>query len=176
MMLIITILQKTPFWVWGVLALLVGLGLLQSRPRSLGVRRVVLLPLGMTALSLHGTFNTFPPATRSWVMWLGAAAVSATWFATAAMPAGVRFDARRQVLELPGSWQPMALMMAIFFTRYVVAVVLAMAPELTQDTATAAIVSSIYGALSGVFLGRMLRMLRATRDGAAAPTGNVAWG
>ena len=110
--------------------------------------------------------------------WIGAALVSATWFASADLPAGVRFDAQRRVLEMPGSWQPMALMMAIFFTRYLVGVVLAMAPALIHDLATAAIVSSIYGALSGVFLGRMARMLRATRAGTpqAPQQASVAWG
>ena len=111
-------------------------------------------------------------------MWLGAALVSATWFGSADLPPGLRFDVQRQAFEIPGSWQPMALMMAIFFARYVVGVVLGMAPALTHDPATAAIVSSIYGALSGVFLGRMLRMLRAARAGnPPAPTPpSVAWG
>jgi hypothetical protein len=178
MMLIVTILQKTPVWVWGILVVLVVLGLLQSAPRTLSVRRILLLPLAMTALSLHGTFNTFPPAAWSWLMWVGAALVTATWFASADLPAGTRFDAQRRLLEIPGSWQPMVLMMAIFFTRYVVGVVLAMAPALTHDPATAAIVSSIYGALSGVFLGRTVRMLRVTRAGLHQPPQeqSVAWG
>ncbi len=176
--MLITILQRTPPWVWVILVVLVGLGLLQSVARTVSLRRIVLLPLAMTAMSLHGTFNIFPPATWSWVMWLGGALVSATWFGSADLPAGVRFDTRRRVFELPGSWQPMALMLAIFLTRYLVAVVLAMAPGLTRDPATAAIVSSIYGALSGVFLGRMVRMLRAARETSPQqpPATNVAWG
>lgn len=173
-----TILQKTPPWVWGILVLLVGLGLLQTVARTVSLRRLIMLPLAMTALSLHGTFNTFPPATWSWLMWLGAAMVTATWFATADMPAGARFDATRRVFHLPGSWQPLALMMAIFVTRYAVGVVLAMAPALRHDEATAAIVSSLYGALSGVFIGRMVRMLRAARSSETQPdpSPTVAWG
>ena len=70
------------------------------------------------------------------------------------------------------------MMMAIFFTRYVVGVLLALFPALTRDPAVAAMVASLYGALSGVFIGRMLRLLRQARESAAAtpqaPT--VAWG
>lgn len=176
--MIATILQQTPLWVWAILIALIGLGLMQSVARTVTLRRVLVLPLAMTTLSLHGTFNHFPPATWSWVMWIGAAMVSATWFATGDLPAGARFDAGRQVFELPGSWQPMALMISIFCTRYLVAVVLAMTPSLAGDPATAAIVSSIYGALSGVFIGRLLRMLHAARETSPRPTvaPNAAWG
>ena len=72
----------------------------------------------------------------------------------------------------------MALMMAIFVTRYIVGVTLAMAPQLTSDPATAAIVSSVYGALSGVFIGRLVRLLRAARESSPPPppATSVAWG
>ena len=108
--MMLTILQQTPIWVWAILVVLIGLGLLQSVERTASLRRVVMLPLAMTALSLHGTFNTFAPATWSWVMWVGTALVSATWFAAGDLPAGTRFDPARRVFQLSGSWQPMALM------------------------------------------------------------------
>ena len=172
------ILQQTPIWVWGILAVLIGLGLAQSVDRTVGLRRVVGLPLAMTIMSLHGTFSAIPHANWSWTLWLGASMVTILWFATEDLPAGVRYDAGRRVFHLPGSWMPMALMMAVFFTRYAVAVVLAFAPSLAQDPTTAAMVSSVYGALSGVFVGRMVRILRAARhsgtDAGTAP--GIAWG
>ena len=86
-------------------------------------------------------------------------------------------SARIRTFQLPGSWQPMVLMMAIFCTRYVAGVVLALHPELTRDTATAALVASIYGALSGVFIGRMVCMLAAARSQQPAPANSaVSWG
>ena len=53
-----------------------------------------------------------------------------------------------------------------------------MAPQLTSDPATAAIVSSVYGALSGVFIGRLVRLLRAARESSPPPppATSVAWG
>jgi len=176
--MLLTILQHTPLWVWAILFTLVGLGLMQSVARSVSLRRVVLLPLAMTALSIHGTFHTFPPAAWSWVSWLGAAMVPATWFGSADLPAGVRFDAPHRTFHMPGRWEPLMLMLTIFLTRYGVGVLLGMQPALTRDPAVAAIVSSIYGALSGVFIGRLVRLLRAARDGAppAPPAATVAWG
>jgi len=175
--MLLHILQQTPTWVWGIFVVLIGLGLAQSVGRTVKLRRVVVLPVVMTLMSIHGTFSAIPSANWSWVLWLGAAMVTITWFASGELPAGARYDARQRVFHLPGSWAPMALMMAIFLTRYAVGVALAIAPALAQDVATAAIVSSVYGALSGVFVGRMLRLLRATRTTAvAAAASTVAWG
>lgn len=177
-MLMFEILRHTPFWVWGTLMLLVWLGLAQSVARQVTLRRVIVLPLGMTALSLHGTFAVFDAAYWSWALWLGAAALAVAWFASSELPVGVRYDAPTRSFHVPGRWEPLVLMMLIFCTRYVVGVVLALHPELTRDPAAAAMVASIYGALSSVFIGRMVRMLRSARSSESKPAdkARIAWG
>ena len=172
------ILAGTPIWVWALLSLLIALGLAQSRARSVTLRRVVLLPLVMTALSMYGTYSALHASPWSWILWAGAALATIAWFASGDLPTGVRYETAGRRFHLPGSWEPLALMMAIFCTRYAVAVALAMHPAWAQEVAVAAIVASIYGALSGVFMGRMLRMLMATRETAAPPRtdSSMAWG
>ena len=171
------IVAHTPTWVWITLLVLLWLGLAQAAPRRVTLRRVIALPLAMTVFAMYGTFSAFGAGSWSWVLWLGAGLVTATWFASSELPHGVRYEPVARVFHLPGSWEPLALMMMIFWTRYSVAVVLATHPELTQDMATAAIVSSVYGAMSGVFFGRMLRLLRVTRADTPPPDGQtVAWG
>lgn len=173
----VQVVAHTPLWVWGLLVLLIALGLAQSVARTISLRRVIWLPLAMTALSLHGTLSVFHAAQWSWVLWLGAAVATVAWFASSDLPAGVGFEPSTRTFNLPGSWEPLVLVMGIFLTRYAVAVVLALHPALTQDVASAAIVSSLYGAMSGVFIGRMLRLLRATHAKPAEPAhASVAWG
>ena len=125
-----------------------------------------------------GTLSSLGTVPASWVMWAGAALMTLTWFASSSLPAGVRYDAARQMFSLPGSWVPLGLMMAIFLTKYVVGVMLAMHPALAHDSSIAAIVASLYGAMSGVFLGRMARLLRLAQASAAKPVEakSVAWG
>ena len=172
------ILVHTPYWVWVLLLALLWLGLVQTAPRRARLRRVILLPLVMTGLSLYGTSSTFGAVPASWVMWAGAALATLAWVASSQLPAGVRYNAARQVFSLPGSWLPLGLMMAIFLTKYGVAVMLALEPALARDNATAAIVASIYGAMSGVFIGRMARLLRLAQASAVkpGPTAPAAWG
>ncbi len=172
------ILVHTPLWVWAMLLALVLLGLTQAFTRHASLRRVILLPLVVTGLSLHGTLSPFEANYWNWVLWIGAALASLAWFATSELPAGVHYDAVNKVFWLPGSWVPLGLMMAIFLTRYVFGVVLAMEPALTKDPAVTAIVASVYGALSGVFIGRMVGLWRLTRASDRQPPAgaSAAWG
>ena len=173
----VQVVAHTPLWVWGLLTLFIALGLAQSVARKVSLRRVIWLPLAMTALSLHGTLSVLQADQWIWVLWLGAAVATMAWFASSDLPAGVGFEPSTRTFSLPGSWEPLVLMMGIFMTRYAVAVVLALHPALTHDVASAAIASSLYGAMSGVFIGRMVRLLRATQAKPATPApARVAWG
>jgi len=163
------ILSHTPPWVWAVLFALVWLGLTQTAPQRTRLRRVIVLPLVMTSLSLYGTLSVFSALPESWLMWLGAGLTTLVWVASSGPPADVRYDASAQVFSLPGSWVPLVLMMAIFLTKYLVGVLLAMQPALAHDITTAAAVASLYGAMSGLFIGRMVRLLRLVHASAAKP-------
>ena len=48
------VISHTPYWVWGMLAGLVGLGASQLRDRSASLLRTQLMPLGMAAFSVAG--------------------------------------------------------------------------------------------------------------------------
>src|SRR5204863_101542 len=54
----------------------------------------------------------------------------------------------------------LALMMGIFLTKYAVGVSLAFSPALAQSASYATAISVVTGALSGVFLGRAVRLWR----------------
>jgi hypothetical protein len=178
---LLDILAHTPPWVWIVLCLLLAIGLRFTRTRRIPVRRALVMPLAITALSLHGTFSVFHGSPVAIVVWSGAAALSAAWFATSALPRGVYYDAAQRVVVQPGSWTPLAVMMLFFAIRYTAAASLAIHPQWAQEEGVAALAASIYGALSGVFLGRTLRTLRLTRRPATQPSeqhpgSDVAWG
>ena len=172
------ILAHTPSWVWAVLFALLWWGLAQTAPRRTRLHRVIVLPLAMTSLSLYGTLSVFGAVPASWLMWLGAGLITLVWVASSGPPAHVRYDAVARVFSLPGSWVPLTLMMAIFLTKYLVGVMLALQPALAHDTTTAAMVASLYGAMSGLFIGRMVRLLRLAYASAAKPDPGqpVVWG
>jgi hypothetical protein len=159
---------NTPRWVWVLLLALLWLGLSQTLTRRVTLRRITLTPLAMTALSLFGVVGVFG-AGAALLVWLLVAALSATWLARRALPAATRWDPATRRISLPGSWAPLALILGIFLTKYFVGVVTAMQPALVGDAVFALGFSALYGAFSGVFLARAVRLWRlATRPDKAA--------
>jgi hypothetical protein len=157
--MILQILQRTPPWVFVLFAALLVLGVLQSRPRELGATRVAVLPAIFLAWSLFGVWSAFglePLAFGGWLCGIGAALLINR---LARLPRNVSYSADTNRFRVEGSWIPLAMMMAIFFTRYVIAVATAMQPALKTVPTFIAAVGFAYGLISGSFLARALRVL-----------------
>jgi hypothetical protein len=156
-----TIVSKTPLWVWGLLAGLLALGFSQARQRTASLARIALMPVAMTGFSVWGVVSAFGAAPQF-------AAIAGAWIAMAALlfaliapgrPAG-SYDAQTRMFSLPGTLVPLALILAIFLTKYAVGVELAMQPHLVRDSTFTLSVAALYGAFSGIFAGRAARLLR----------------
>lgn len=158
--MIAQILIRTPFWVWGLLAAFVALGLTQVRSRTAGLTRIALLPLGLGVFSLWGTVSGFGASPAVLGSWLAAALVMVLVVTQLPLPKGVSFDAASRQFALPGSWVPMLLIVGIFLTKYAVGVSLAMHPELAANATFTLAVATVYGVFSGIFAGRTVRLLR----------------
>jgi hypothetical protein len=156
--LIVTIVSRTPVWVWALLAALVALGLVQTRTQVLPRARVIALPAALGLLALWGASSAF--GMHAWVQgpWLlGAAAGSA-------LNLWLRWPGRVRALgegrfEVGGSWAPLALMLTVFATRYVINVSLAVVPQLATVPMFVAAASVFYGLPAGLLAARAARVL-----------------
>ena len=168
-----TILRNTPAWVWGLLAGLVTLGATQLRDRSASLVRVSIMPVGMTVFSLWGTLSAFGGSSllpQLLATWAAAAALTGAPIALQGIDA--TYDAATRTYALRGSVVPLLLILALFLVKYTVGVELAMTPRLVQDSQYVLTVAALYGAFSGIFIGRAARLwrvaLRAPAPAAAA--------
>ena len=158
MQLLTKILSGTPTWVYLLFIALVGLGYAQTRPRSLNVKRLVVVPLAMTAYSLFGVIAAFGAAAigiAAWAAGMVAALAFGRWLKR---PEGVTYVPATSSFSVPGSWKPFALLMVLFFARYVINVALAMDPALRQAAAFTPAAALVYGLASGAFLSRAARI------------------
>ena len=162
--MLLSIVRHTPAWVGGLFAALLWLGATQCLPQQRGLRRTFLMPLALTAFSAWGLLSAFgaDPGAGALAAWLLASALVA--LARLALrrdpPAGVRYHAARLRFHLPGSPVPLLLILAIFFTKYIVGVELALQPALADDTAFALQIATLYGLFNGLLLARMARLWR----------------
>jgi hypothetical protein len=168
------IISHTPAWVWGLFALLLWLGIKQALPGSMGLRRVALVPVAMTALSLYGTVSAFGTSPQTMLAWLVAACTCATLVLGQPLPPGIRFDAASQRLQMPGSWVPLALMMGIFTTKYFVGASVSMHAAYAGTSGFAIGFATLYGAFSGLFIARAVRLLRLALDEPRTPIPSMA--
>ncbi len=153
------VLTHTPHWVWVVLALITFIGLKQVADRVVTSRSLALAPVALGAYSLWGAATAFGAHAEVVAGWLiGVALVVAAILALAGQSKAQYLGSGRYAVQ--GSVWPLACMLSVFAVRYVSTVTLVMHPSWAHDTMFSLTMPMAYGALSGVFLARSLRILR----------------
>lgn len=152
----------TPTYVWAILAVLVWRGLAALRDREMPVRSLFIVPIVMLALSLQDVLMKFGSDAGALAAWAAAALGAAllVWkFGRSRTAPG----ATPGTVLVRGSWAPLAMMMAVFFTKYAASVLLAILPHAREDALVAAGVCALFGVFNGCFLGRLARDLAGQR-------------
>ncbi|RZL94575.1 MAG: hypothetical protein EOP82_04715 [Variovorax sp.] len=152
------ILAHTPRWVFALFALLVWLGARQMLAGTVSLARTTAMPIAMTGLSVYGVVSAFGESPAALVGWAAAAAALTLVVLQRPLPATTRYEGGTRTFHVAGSAVPLVLLMGIFFTKYVVGVLIAMHPELTHQAVFALGISTLYGAFSGIFSARAMRM------------------
>jgi hypothetical protein len=157
--MITQILLHTPAYVWALLAALLALGLWQRQARRVRRTQVLAAPLALMAFGLTGLLAGRAAAPLVAVPWLvglvGCLALGRRWL----VPRGARWLADEGRLSLPGSWTPLALIVAIFALRYAAGVAQALHPAWQTAASMQVPLALLSGALSGLFLGRAMGLL-----------------
>jgi hypothetical protein len=157
MNLFIRILGGTPWWVWALLLILVWLGLQAARPRVVRLQRIFVIPAififwGLVSLTMRPMFSETIA-----LDWAAAALGGAALGMLTTRVEGLQVDRRLGLVELPGSWRPLARFLAIFLIKYVLAVAIALRPDLRGeltlcDVAVSGALTGYFGAWAFVFL------------------------
>jgi hypothetical protein len=153
---LLQILRHTPEWVYAVFLGLIVLGLIQSRPREVAPLMVAILPVALGVFSLTRVLSAFGPEPLALAAWAAGTAAALLVNRALKQPAGAHWSTASGTFHVPGSWVPLALMMAVFFARYALAVSQVMTPELAHSAGFAAAASFGFGLLSGIFLARAM--------------------
>lgn len=164
------IFSNTPRWVWILLLVLLWLGFTQAVTRTASLKRITLMPVAMTGLSLLGIVTAFGAAPWVLMAWLGAAGVAGTLVLQRPLPFGTHYNLLERRFTMPGSWVPLMLIMGIFLTKYGVGVATSMHPALAQNANFGVCLGAVYGTFSGIFLARAARLWRK-----ALASGSTTW-
>lgn len=157
----IEILKHTPIWVFCLFFILLAIGFTQSKARTADKGRILILPCAMLGLSFYGVISAFGPIYSGLLAWFIGITIASWLGLKLAILKGVTYSDENQAFLIPGSWVPLVLMMAIFFTKYAVGVVLALQLTIVQHAEFITVVSCLYGCFSGLFFSRLLIIRRA---------------
>ncbi len=156
------IILHAPRWVWALLLGLIGLGLLQARDRSVPGAVVLALPLVLVAYSAYGLVATFGLDPRALAAWCaGILATIALNQSVFGIPHGVVRDPSHWRFLVRGSLLPLAIIMAIFWTRFVLGTLAAMSPATIAVPSFVIGVAFWLGLCGGFFPARTIRILGA---------------
>jgi len=166
---LIAIVQHTPIAVWAVLAVLVLVGLRQTRSQTLSGGRIWLVPLVAGAASLAGALRGFGGAGEllTGACWAIGAALGFAANRSLALPRRVVANADGS-FTIGGSIAPLILLVGIFLVRYATNVALAIQPSLASDPVAAAVVAIAYGLTAGLLAARARRIWSSRADQASA--------
>ncbi|MDI9333844.1 MAG: hypothetical protein QM533_05665 [Cytophagales bacterium] len=157
------ILTNTPKWVFVLFVVLVILGLLQMRRRTLALRRVIIVPMVFLVWSFMGVVSAFGWEALPLLAWALGYALTAWLMMQGKPPIGAVFDVTTKQLNVQGSALPLVLMMAIFFLKFFVGVNIGMRTSFALSDAFPVVIGLLYGACSGAFAGRAGQLLKLAR-------------
>jgi hypothetical protein len=128
------------------------------------LRLIVTSAVAMVALSLAGIQSSFGIKAAPITMWahglLTVTLISFKYF----RDDRIRFVQASGSFFIPGSWTPFLVIMAIFFTKYVFAVMRASNAEMVSTSTFVATLSLAYGCFSGYFCSRVLNLVTKSKD------------
>lgn len=151
-----------PFWTLPLLLALVALGWRLSRPRAVHAVVPLAVAVVMAGWSLRGvgvTFGLDPLALLAWAVGAGAV-LGHRAPREAARALQVRDDGR---VWVPGSWLPMAALLAIFATQAALGTAQAIGAAVLHEPAFLVAACAVLGGASGSFLARGWAVHRCAR-------------
>ena len=152
------ILSHTPPWVFALFVGLLVVGFMQTRNRNVKKFMAYVLPVGMVILSLAGVESSFGLELLPLALWLAGLVIVTFVGNQLFRDRRVSFAPDQQAFYVPGSWIPLIVIMAIFLTKYVVAVMNALNVNSASMPTFAMLLSLAYGCFSGYFTSRAVNL------------------
>jgi hypothetical protein len=163
---IVQAITHTPVWVWPLLALLIFIGIIALKPRSMPLPRLLILPAIFLGLSIFSLLSSGLPLLQAIAIWLAGLVLGGLLgrlFAPrlSAAGGGVVIDRAARRIAVPGSAVPLVLILVIFIGRYAFGYAFGRYPELRQNDLVVVTAAAYAAFCTGIMLGRTLPLVLA---------------
>lgn len=156
-------LMHIPLWVFAVLALVLALGVSQTRSREVTPGRSATIAAAMVAYSLWGACSAFGLAWMPLAAWVAGMALALVPVQGWASAGGLVAVPERGTVLVSGSWRSMVLILGIFSVKFLLGFATGMGVPVSGASLAAALAALALGWCSGGFAARARDVLRVQR-------------
>ena len=144
----------TPWWVHVLFCFLVSVGVKASRTAVVIIQKMLIAPVVFTLLSLQSLYTHLDIDLFVLTVYvLSSCAGILGGFLQVSMQS-LRVDRERSLIEIPGTWSVMVLVMIIFFTKYYFGYELSVDPDALKNTAFEVAFIGFNALCTGMFIGK----------------------
>lgn len=162
---VLSIIVGTPLWVWGILVLIVYLGMTAMRPGRRSPARLSLVPAIFLVVAL-GTLLNSARLADILPLWLAGCLVGLGIGAAWAMVLRIGIDRTQGLIDMPGTTFWLVTGLILFGMRYAIEVSMVLNRHLVEESFRSTLPYAVAGLGTGMSIGwwiaLMLRYLRPT--------------
>jgi len=153
-----SVIANTPGWVYILFIFLVYRGVKAFKPRIVRLIKIFILPFLFLLMSLHMSSNVPVGNFLQFVVGILALLVGAGigWVDILRFP--IKVDRQHQLLEIPGTWSILIIVLVVFFANYYFQYMLHAQPIVAQQNSFVISMMAVFGAAKGYFIGRALAL------------------
>lgn len=161
----LTILEKTPLFVWPLLAVLIWGGLRATKKNSVPINVLLVIPTGFFIWSLITFFGRFGAEGVSVLLWVVALGSGFVIGYAHMHTLNLEFIHEKKMVMMPGSWIPLMLSLSIFSAKFSIGILTGMRPQLEGSLVIFSL--ELFSAvILGIFAGRGIGCLKRFRSSA----------
>lgn len=156
---VISLLVYTPWWVFVIFGYLLFVGLKATKPRTVPLVQLFLLPSALTIWSLINFFRNTSVIFPALLWWLIILAGGLTIGFFIYSKRNIIINDQTKMVHLHGSWLPFILIMSIFIVKYYFGYSCAMSSSI-NECSMYRLYSSYFSAFaSGILMGNIVRVV-----------------
>ena len=147
------VIANIPLFVWPLFAILLMGGLKARKTNMVPLKVLMLLPAAFFGWSLFSFFGRYGSDLLAIILWILCLGVGFYVGFSHIQRLKLRFDKKKMMVEMPGSWIPLILSMSIFTAKFSIGMMRPMLPHL-EDSMLFLGLELFSSFILGIFAGR----------------------
>lgn len=147
---------NTPWWVYLLFAILVKIGYKASKTGTVSIIKLSIAPVIFTVMAIETLLNNLDLTffvCLSFVLFL-LLGIAIGW--TQVTMQNLKFDRKRKLIRVPGTWSVMVVILIIFASKYYFGYELSSDPNALNNTYFELLFIGVTAVCAGLFVGKLL--------------------